>query len=65
MDVLKWITIIIGFGIAIFLVNKAYQLYMKLLGAESMFFSAKKKLIAIVIVGLFITGILWSILGLS
>lgn len=65
MVVAKWITIIIGFGLSIFLVNKAYQLFMKLLGAETMFFSAKKKLVAIIIVGLIITSTIWKIFGLA
>lgn len=64
MDILKGIIFIVAFIPAIMLVNKAQQLYMKLIGANTMFFSGKKKVIAIVVVWLIISGILLSLFGL-
>lgn len=64
MDILKGIIFIVAFIPAIMLVNKAQQLNMKLIGANTMFFSGKKKVIAIVVVWLIISGILLSLFGL-
>lgn len=51
-----WIIFIVSLIVAAVLVNKVQRLYMKLMGAEYMFFNGKKKLIAIVIIGLLITS---------
>lgn len=64
MNILKGIIFIVAFIPAIMLVNKAQQLNMKLIGANTMFFSGKKKVIAIVVVWLIISGILLSLFGL-
>lgn len=45
------IIFIIALVVATIIVNKVQQIYMKLMGAEMMFFSGKKKLIAIFVVG--------------
>ena len=50
------IIVIISLIIASMIVNKVYQLFMKLLGADFMFFSRKTKLVAIFIVWLIISG---------
>ena len=50
------IIVIISLIIASMIVNKVYQLFMKLLGADFMFFSRKTKLVAILIVWLIISG---------
>ncbi len=59
------ILLIVSLVIAVVIVNKAQQLFMKLLGADTMYFSAKKKLIAIVIVGIIVFSIIVSIFGLG
>ncbi len=46
----------INFGISGVLVNTAYQLFMKVVGAETMFFNAKRKLGIIIILGIYITS---------
>ncbi len=35
-----WLALILGFGLSGILVNTAYQLFMKVVGAETMFFNA-------------------------
>ena len=60
-----WGSIILGFVLAIVIVNKAQQLYMRLIGAEFMFFNGKKKLCAIVFLGLFISAGFWRLLGIA
>lgn len=59
------ILFIISLVVATILVNTAQRLYMKLMGAEMMFFSGKKKLIAIVVVGLLILGTVAQLFGLA
>ena len=56
---------IISLIIAIVIVNKAQQLYMNLIGADFMFFSGKKKILAIFIVFLFVAGFILKIFGLA
>lgn len=51
-----WFALILGFGISGVLVNTAYQLFMKVVGAETMFFNAKRKLGIIIILGIYITS---------
>ena len=59
------ILLVVSLVIAAVIVNKAQQLFMKFLGADTMYFSAKKKMIAIVIVGIIVFSIIGSILGLG
>ena len=65
MMVLAWILFIASFIVAAVIVNKVQQLYMKLMGADMMFFSMKKKLIAIVVVGILIFGLVGRLFGLE
>ena len=60
-----WVIFIISLIVASIVVNKAYQLYMRSIGADGMFFSGKKKLIAIVVVALLLTAIIVSIFGID
>lgn len=62
---LTLILFIISLVVATILVNAAQQLYMKLIGADRMFFSGKKKLIAIFVVGLLILGTVVQLFGLA
>lgn len=62
---LTLILFIISLVVATILVNVAQQLYMKLIGADRMFFSGKKKLIAIFVVGLLILGTVVQLFGLA
>lgn len=59
------IIFIIALVVATIIVNKVQQIYMKLMGAEMMFFSGKKKLIAIFVVGLLILGAVVQLFGLA
>lgn len=59
------IIFIIALVVATIIVNKVQQLYMKLMGAEMMFFSGKKKLIAIFVIGLLILGAVVQLFGLA
>lgn len=59
------ILFIISLVVATILVNAAQLLYMKLIGADRMFFSGKKKLIAIFVVGLLILGTAVQLFGLA
>ena len=56
---------IISLVVATIIVNSAYQLFMKVIGARGMFFSAKKKLTAIFVVALLLTSICAQILGIT
>lgn len=56
---------VISFVVATIIVNVAQQMYMKLIGADMMFFSGKKKLIAIFLIGLVICGALLKLFGLD
>ena len=58
---LGFIVFVISLVIAWVLVNKAQQLYMKIIGADVMFFSGKKKLVAIFAVGLTIGVIILQV----
>lgn len=51
-----WLALILGFGLSGILVNTVYQLFMKVVGAETMFFNAKRKLGIIIILGIYITS---------
>ena len=65
MEALVIIIFIAALVIATIIVNKVQQIYMKIIGAETMFFSGKKKLIAIFIVGLIIAGLAFKLFGLG
>lgn len=56
---------VISLVVATIIVNAAQQMYMKLIGADMMFFSGKKKLIAIFLVGLVICGAILKLFGLD
>jgi len=49
---------------SVYIVNKAYQIYMKVIGASAMFYSGKKKLIAIVVVALLLASLITQIFGI-
>lgn len=63
--ILQTIVFIVSFIIAAVIVNKVQQLWMRLMGADMMYFSMKKKLVAIVLVGFFIFVLIGSMLGFS
>ena len=65
MEILGIIILIIAFVASVIVVNAAYKLFMRLLGANAMFFSVKKKLIAIVVVWLIIGGFGLKLFGLA
>ena len=65
MQILLTIVFIVSFIIAAVIVNKVQQLYMKLMGADMMYFSMKKKLIAIVVVGILVFSLIGSFFGLG
>lgn len=65
MKIVASILALVSFIPSIMLVNKVQQLYMRLMGAEMMFFSTKKKLIAIFIVWIIIFGMIAQIFGLQ
>lgn len=65
MQILLTIVFIVSFIIAAVIVNKVQQLYMKLMGADMMYFSMKKKLIAIVVVGILVFSLIVSFFGLG
>jgi len=60
-----WIIFIISLIVATVLVNGGQKLYMKLIGADVMFFSGKKKLIAIIVVGLVLAAIIINLFGIE
>ncbi len=54
------IVFVISFILAVIVVNKGQQLYMKIMGAERIYYSAKKKLIAIFVVGVVIASLIFG-----
>ena len=60
-----WILFIICLVISAAIVNFGQQAFMKALGADMMFFSAKKKLIAIIVIALLLTAIIMNIFGIQ
>lgn len=60
MGILALVVFVIGFIIALKIVNKGQQLYMKMLGIDQMFFSVKSKMVIIFIVWVIVTGLLYS-----
>lgn len=65
MGVVIWIIFIIALIVAALLVNKVQQLYMKLMGADVMFFNGKKKIIAIVIIAIVLTAFVINLFGIE
>jgi len=63
--VLQTIIFIVSFIIAAVIVNKVQQLYMKIMGADMMYFSMKKKLVAIILVGVLVYSLFANIFGLG
>lgn len=61
--ILKSIVFIVSFIISAVIVNKVQQLWMRLMGADMMYFSMKKKLVAIALIGLLIFGLIGALLG--
>lgn len=62
---LIWIIFIVSLVASTFIVNRAYQLYMNVIGASGMFYSGKKKLITILVVALVITTFVVKIFGIA
>ena len=60
-----WVIFIISLVVSTIIVNKAMQFYMKIIGADAMFFSGKKKIIAIVVIGILLTAIAVHIFGID
>lgn len=58
MSPLSLIIFFVSIIIAVVVVNKAQQLYMRLIGANAMFFSGAKKLGAIVVAAIIVFGLL-------
>lgn len=69
MKIIGTIILIISLVIAIPLVNAGQRLFMKVIGIDGMFFSVKKKVIAICVVAIIITslilGVIMKIFGIS
>lgn len=65
MRVLTLIILIISFIASTKIVNGAYSMYMKVLGASAMRYNGGKKLIAIIVVTLIIMGTIINVLGIS
>ncbi len=59
------IVLVITLVVATIIVNAAQQLYMRLIGANAMFFNGRKKLIAIVVVGMTLAGAVCKFLGIT
>ena len=69
MEIIVTIIFIVSLCVAIPLVNAGQRWFMKIVGVDSMFFSIKKKIIAIIVVALIITsvvvGLILNIFGIS
>jgi len=63
--VLIFVIFIISLVVSTIIVNGAYQLFMKVMGASGMFFNAKKKIIAIIVIALFLAAIVIHITGIQ
>jgi hypothetical protein len=59
------IIFIISLVVATMLTNAAQQFYMKMIGASEMYFSGKKKLIAIFVISLLLTAVAIQIFGIE
>ena len=60
-----WIIFISMLVVSTIIVNKSQQIYMRIIGASAMFFDGKKKLIAIIVVALFLSGIILNLFGIE
>ena len=60
-----WIVIIASLVVANIIVNSAYQLYMKIVGASGMFFDPQKKIFAMILIALFIASSLLKLFGIE
>ena len=56
---------VISLIVSTIIVNVAYQLFMKVMGASGMFFSPIKKIIAIVVVALILASVVIYITGIQ
>lgn len=65
VDTIGAVWFIITLVIAIILVNAAYRLFMKIVGADGMFYSIKSKIIAIIIVWLILAGLGLKVVGIA
>lgn len=65
MGVVLWIIFIVSIIVAVIIVNKVQQLYMKMIGADRMYFSGKKKLIAIGIIAILLTSFAVKLFGIE
>lgn len=65
MKTLGAIWFIIALVIAVILVNAGQRLFMRIMGADGMLFSIKKKIIAIVIIWLIIAGLGLKVVGIA
>ena len=65
MKILGAIWFIVAFVIAVILVNAGQRLFMKIMGADGMVFSIKKKIIAIVLIWLIIAGLGLKVVGIA
>lgn len=59
------IILIVSFVLGSIIVNWAQRMYMKLMGAETMFFSGKKKLIGILIVSIIVFSLIAKLFGFA
>lgn len=60
-----WVIIVVSLVVANIIVNSAYQLYMKIVGASGMFFDPKKKIFAMILIALFIASSLLNLFGIE
>ena len=62
---LIWIIFITSLVVSTIIVNKAQKLFMRVMNADVMFFSMKKKLIAIFVLGLLLCATIIHIFGIE
>ena len=60
-----WVIIVVSLVVANIIVNSAYQLYMKIVGASGMFFDPKKKRFATILIALFICSSIMKLFGIE
>ena len=63
MDVGLLIGFVVSFVVSSLIVNALYRMYMKLTGADMMFFSRKKKLVFITLLALFLLTCIMKLFG--
>lgn len=63
MDVGLLIGFVVSFVVSSLIVNTLYRMYMKLTGADMMFFSRKKKLVFITLLALFLLTCIMKLFG--